>query len=163
MTHPPQESNDKECVECKQPIENYAGNPSFWGTYIADMVNKGKMAHYHVGCLTLKLDKLQKALETLTAERDVEVRRAREAESEVDRLRNSVYPVAGESIKINQQNEILQTENEKLKEALKEAVEACRLANKLFYLMPFDRGSTSDQRQFEKLKRLLKAIRERNS
>jgi len=43
------------CVECLKSIEDYAGNPSLWETFIADTVNKGRMAHYHVGCLTQKL------------------------------------------------------------------------------------------------------------
>lgn len=52
---PEQRSN---CVECQKPIEDYAGNPSFWGTFIADKARPGKMLKYHVGCLTEKVFEL---------------------------------------------------------------------------------------------------------
>ena len=61
---------EKSCVECLQVIEDYAGNPSLWGTFIADKVNKGKIANYHVGCLTEKVASLEAALEHMTAMRE---------------------------------------------------------------------------------------------
>lgn len=61
------EGHDEPCYYCGMLCNSFIGNPSMWPIPLCHSDEPGKVKWHHTGCVSLRLDKLQKMEEMFAA------------------------------------------------------------------------------------------------